>query len=79
MNSMKGYQPKKIDRSKIKVPVSVCLEKNNDTEYEYKVTYDDNCYSAYIEDLLNKGWSIFNVINHLIIFRKEKDVKEIQN
>lgn len=69
MTSMKGYQPK-IDRSKIKVPV--CLEKNNDTEYEYKVTYDDNCYSAYIEDLLNNGWSIFNVINHLIIFRKEK-------
>lgn len=48
-------------------------------EYEYKVTYDDICCSAYIEDLLNNGWSIFNVINHLIIFRKEKDVKEIQD
>lgn len=72
---MKGYQPKAIDRSKIKVPV--CLEKNNDTEYEYKVTYDH--YIEDIEDYLNNGWSIFNVINHSIIFRKEKDVKEIQN
>ena len=68
MNSMKGYQPKEIDRSKIKVPV--CLEKNNDTEYEYRVISDK--YSEDVEDLLNNGWNIFNVINHLIIFRKEK-------
>ena len=77
MVNMKGYQPKEIDRSKIKVPEY--LKKNKEHEYEYKITYDDICCSAYIEDYLNNGWSIFNVINHLIIFRKEKDVKEIQD
>lgn len=78
MVNMKGYQPKEIDRSKIKVPEY--LKKNKEPEYEYKVAWDENYYIAsYIEDLLNNGWSIFNVINHLIIFRKEKDVKEIQD
>lgn len=78
MVNMKGYQPKEIDRSKIKVPEY--LKKNKEPEYEYKVAWDENYYIAsYIEDLLNDGWSIFNVINHLIIFRKEKDVKEIQD
>lgn len=78
MVNMKGYQPKEIDRSKIKV--SGYLEKNKESEYEYKVAWDENYYIAsYIEELLNNGWSIFNVINHLIIFRKEKDVKEIQD
>lgn len=73
-NLMNGYQPK-IDRSKIKVPEY--LKKNKEPEYEYRVTYD--YYSEDVEDWLNNGWSIFNVINHLIIFRKEKDVKEIQD
>ena len=78
MVNMNGYQPKEIDRSKIKVPEY--LKKNKEPEYEYKVAWDENYYIAsYIEDLLNNGWSIFNVINHLIIFRKEKDVKEIQD
>lgn len=78
MVNMKGYQPKEIDRSKIKVPEY--LKKNKEPEYEYKVAWNENYYIAsYIEDLLNNGWSIFNVINHLIIFRKEKDVKEIQD
>lgn len=75
MANMKGYQPKEIDRSKIKVPVY--LEKNKESEYEYRVISDK--YSEDVEDLLNDGWSIFNVINHLIIFRKKKDVKEIQD
>lgn len=65
---MNGYQPKEIDRSKIKVPV--CLEKNKESEYEYRVAQDK--YWEDVEDYLNNGWSIFNVINHLIIFRKEK-------
>lgn len=78
MVNMKGYQPKEIDRSKIKVPEY--LKKNKEPEYEYKVAWDENYYIAsYIENLLNNGWSIFNIINHLIIFRKEKDVKEIQD
>lgn len=68
MANMKGYQPKEFDRSKIKVPV--CLEKNKESKYEYRVISDK--YSEDVEDLLNDGWSIFNVINHLIIFRKEK-------
>lgn len=76
MIGMKGYQPK-IDRSKIEVPEY--LAKKKEPEYEYKVTYGDVCCSAYIEDLLNNGWSILNVINELIILRKEKDVKEIQD
>lgn len=75
MISMKGYQPKEIDRSKIKVPEY--LKKDKEPEYEYRVTCDK--YSEEVEDWLNNGWSIFNVINHLIIFRKEKDVKEIQD
>lgn len=65
---------KEIDRSKIKVPEYL---KKKEPEYEYRVTCD--CYSEDVEDYLNNGWSIFNVINHLIIFRKEKDVKEIQD
>ncbi|WP_443669051.1 hypothetical protein [Holdemanella porci] len=73
---MNGYQPK-IDRSKIKVPEY--LKKNKEPEYEYKVTMDDRYYKEDVEDYLNNGWSIFEVINHLIIFRKEKDVKEIQD
>lgn len=77
MISMKGYQPKEIDRSKIKVPEY--LKKNKEPEYEYKVTMDDRYYKEDVEDYLNNGWSIFEVINHLIIFRKEKDVKEIQD
>ena len=68
MVNMKGYQPKEIDRSKIKVPV--CLEKNKESEYEYRVAQDK--FWEDVEDYLNNGWSIFNVINHLIIFRKEK-------
>mgnify|MGYP000314334764 FL=1 len=76
MISMNGYQPK-IDRSKIKVPEY--LKKNKEPEYEYKVTMDDRYYKEDVEDYLNNGWSIFEVINHLIIFRKEKDVKEIQD
>lgn len=39
-------------------------------EYEYRVA-QDKCWED-VEDYLNNGWSIFNVINHLIIFRKEK-------
>lgn len=77
MIGMKGYQPKKIDRSKIEVPRY--LEKSIEHEYEYKVTFDGICYSAFIENLLNDGWSIFNVINHMVIFRREKYVKEIQD
>lgn len=77
MVNMKGYQPKEIDRSKIKVPEY--LKKNKEPEYEYKVTMDDRYYKEDVEDYLNNGWSIFEVINHLIIFRKEKDVKEIQD
>lgn len=78
MVNMNGYQTKEFDRSKIKVPEY--LKKNKEPEYEYKVAWDENYYIAsYIEDLLNNGWSIFDVINHLIIFRKEKDVKEIQD
>lgn len=65
---------KEIDRSKIKVPEYL---KKKEPEYEYRVTCDR--YSEDVEDYLNNGWSIFNVINHLIIFRKEKDVKEIQD
>lgn len=53
------------------------VEKNKEPEYEYRVISDK--YSEDVEDLLNDGWSIFNVINHLIIYRKEKDVKEIQD
>lgn len=75
MISMNGYQPKEIDRSKIKVPEY--LKKNKEPEYEYRVAQDK--YWEDVEDYLNNGWSIFNVINHLIIFRKEKDVKEIQD
>lgn len=75
MVNMNGYQPKEIDRSKIKVPEY--LKKDKEPEYEYRVICDK--YSEDVEDLLNNGWSIFNVINHLIIFRKEKDVKEIQD
>lgn len=74
MVNMKEYQPK-VDRSKIKVPEY--LKKSKEPEYEYRVICDK--YSEDVEDLLNNGWSIFNVINHLIIFRKEKDVKEIQD
>ena len=70
MINMNGYQPKKIDRSKIKVPEY--LKKNKEPEYEYKVAWANERNKAYIEYLLNNGWSIFNVINHLIIFRKEK-------
>ena len=69
MVNMKGYQPKEIDRSKIKVP-----------EYEYKVAWANERNKAYIEYLLNNGWSIFNAQIPLIYFRKEKkDVKEIQD
>ena len=78
MISMKGYQPKKIDRSKIKVPGY--LKKNKETEYEYKVAWANERNKAYIEYLLNNGWSIFNAQIPLIYFRKEKkDVKEIQD
>lgn len=68
MISMKGYQPKKVDVSKVKPPK--CLVEYKLPEYEYRVIIDK--YSEDVEDLLNYGWSIFNVINHLIIFRKEK-------
>lgn len=69
MISMKGYQPKEFDRSKIKVP-----------EYEYKVAWANERNKEYIEYLLNNGWSIFNAQIPLIYFRKEKkDVKEIQD
>ena len=74
MISMKGYQ-KKVDISKVKPPK--CFVEYKIPEYEYRVICDK--YSEDVEDLLNNGWSIFNVINHLIIFRKEKDVKEIQD
>lgn len=74
MISMKGYQ-KKVDISKVKPPK--CLEEYKIPEYEYRVAQDKDCED--VEDYLNNGWSIFNVINHLIIFRKEKDVKEIQD
>lgn len=77
MINMNGYQPKKVDISKVKPPK--CLVEYKLPEYEYKVTMDDRYYKEDVEDLLNDGWSIFNVINHLIIFRKEKDVKEIQD
>lgn len=75
MIGVKGYQPKKVDISKAKPPE--CLVEYKIPEYEYRVAQDK--YWEDVEDLLNNGWSIFNVINHLIIFRKEKDVKEIQN
>lgn len=69
MISMKGYQPKEFDRSKIKEP-----------EYEYKVAWANERNKEYIEYLLNNGWSIFNAQIPLIYFRKEKkDVKEIQD
>lgn len=69
MISMKGYQPKEFDRSKIKEP-----------EYEYKVAWANERNKEYIEYLLNNGWSIFNVQIPFIYFRKEKkDVKEIQD
>lgn len=71
---MKGYQ-KKVDISKVKPPK--CLVEYKISEYEYRVAQDK--YWEDVEDYLNNGWSIFNVINHLIIFRKEKDVKEIQD
>lgn len=74
MVNMKEYQPK-VDRSKIKVPEY--LKKSKEPEYKYRVTHDE--YIEDVEDWLNNGWSIFNVINHLIIFIKEKDVKEIQD
>lgn len=74
MISMKGYQ-KKVDISKVKPPK--CLVSYKIPEYEYRVA-QDKCWED-VEDYLNNGWSIFNVINHLIIFRKEKDVKEIQD
>ena len=78
MISMKEYQPKKIDRSKIKVPEY--LKKNKEPEYEYKVAWSNERNKAYIEYLLNNGWSIFNVQIPLIYFRKgKKDVKEIQD
>lgn len=67
MISMKGYQ-KKVDISKVKPPK--CLVEYKIPEYEYRVTQDK--YWEDVEDYLNNGWSIFNVINHLIIFRKEK-------
>lgn len=69
MTSMKGYQPK-IDRSKIKVPEY--LKKNKEPEYEYKVAWANERNKAYIEYLLNNGWSIFNAQIPLIYFRKEK-------
>lgn len=74
MISMKGYQ-KKVDISKVKPPK--CWVEYKIPEYEYRVAQDKYCED--VEDYLNNGWSIFNVINHLIIFRKEKDVKEIQD
>ena len=78
MISMNGYQPKEIDRSKIKVPEY--LKKNKESEYEYKVAWANERNKAYIEYLLNNGWSIFNAQIPLIYFRKEKkDVKEIQD
>lgn len=46
MISMKGYQPKEIDRSKIKVPEY--LKKDKEPEYEYRVTCDK--YSEDVED-----------------------------
>lgn len=75
MIKVNGYQPKKVDKSKAKQVE--CLEEYKIPEYEYRVAQDK--YWEYVEDLLNDGWSIFNVINHLIIFRKEKYVKEIQD
>lgn len=75
MINVNGYQPKKVDIRKGKPPE--CLVEYKLPEYEYRVIIDK--YSEDVEDLLNDGWSIFNVINHLIIFRKEKDVKEIQD
>lgn len=78
MISMKGYQPKEFDRSKIKVPEY--LKKNKEPEYEYKVAWANERNIEYIEYLLNNGWSIFNAQIPLIYFRKEKkDVKEIQD
>lgn len=78
MISMKGYQPKEFDRSKIKV--SEYLKKNKEPEYEYKVAWANERNKEYIEYLLNNGWSIFNAQIPLIYFRKEKkDVKEIQD
>lgn len=78
MVNMKGYQPKKIDRSEIKVPEY--LKKNKEPEYEYKVAWANERNKEYIEYLLNNGWSIFNAQIPLIYFRKEKkDVKEIQD
>ena len=68
MIKVNGYQPKKVDISKVKPPK--CLVEYKIPEYEYRVTQDK--YWEDVEDYLNNGWSIFNVINHLIIFRKEK-------
>lgn len=69
MVNMKGYQPKEFDRSKIKVPE---YKKNKEPEYEYKVAWANERNKAYIEYLLNNGWSIFNAQIPLIYFRKEK-------
>ena len=78
MVNMKGYQPKEIDRSKIKVPEY--LKKNKEPEYEYKVAWANERNKEYIEYLLNNGWSIFNVQIGLSYVRKgKKDVKEIQD
>ena len=69
MVNMNGYQPKEFDRSKIKVPG---YKKNKEPEYEYKVAWANERNKAYIEYLLNNGWSIFNAQIPLIYFRKEK-------
>ena len=68
MIKVNGYQPKKVDISKAKPPKYLVEYKI--PEYKYRVTHDE--YIEDVEDWLNNGWSIFNVINHLIIFRKEK-------
>ena len=78
MIKVNGYQPKKVDKSKAKPPKSWTECKM--PEYEYKVAWANERNKAYIEYLLNNGWSIFNAQIPLIYFRKEKkDVKEIQD
>ena len=69
MISMKGYQ-KKVDISKVKPPK--CLVEYKIPEYEYKVAWANERNKAYIEYLLNNGWSIYNAQIPLIYFRKEK-------
>ena len=70
MINMNGYQPKKVDVDISKAPKSWTECKT--PEYEYKVAWANERNKAYIEYLLNNGWSFYNAQIPLIYFRKEK-------